>query len=117
MALPRELYILEIDYEDGDGSKERPVLVLIEEDNKCTLIPITSQPPKDPPVKYFDKAKEPITKWKKYGLDEKSYAKCANVKAYESSIFNKKKPIGIMDEDEFDRITEKICWYILKPPK
>lgn len=100
MALPKELYILEIDYDDGNGSKERPVLVLIDKDDRCTVAPITSQPPDDPPIKYFDKAKEPIFKWKKYGLDEMSYAKCANVKTYESSIISKKKPIGIMDEDE-----------------
>ncbi|MDP2892058.1 MAG: type II toxin-antitoxin system PemK/MazF family toxin [Bacillota bacterium] len=112
MVLQGEFYVLEIDYEDEDGSKERPVLVLIYEDNMCTIVPTTSQPPEDPPVKYFDKAKEPIYKWKEYGLDEMSYLKCANIKVYDSSALNNKKPIGIMDEDEFDRITEKICWYL-----
>lgn len=109
---PREIYIVKIAFEDIDGYKIRPVLILYSNNNIITIAPITHVAPEDPPKGYYDEAKEPIKKWRKYGLDKRSWVKCANTKTLDSSVFQNKKPIGIMDEDGFIRITERICWYL-----
>lgn len=112
MAFPRQIYMARIYFKEENGYKYRPVLVLREDKNGYIIVPITSQPPENPPTKYHDIAKEPILKWDKYGLDEESYAMCANAKPYDALIFRYKQPIGIMDVDEFTKIVEKVYSYL-----
>ncbi len=112
MPHQREIFIIEVEFEDIDGYKDRPVLILFQCDHLYTIVPITHVAPKNPPRNYFDEAKELIVNWKKYGLDRQSWVKCANTKNYDGSIFVGKQPVGIMDIDEFDKITEKICYYL-----
>jgi hypothetical protein len=58
MAFAREIYLIDVKFEDQDCSKERPVLVLLINGSALTIAPITSEAPPSNPTKYYDKAKE-----------------------------------------------------------
>lgn len=70
MPHQREIFIIEVEFEDIDGYKDRPVLILFQCDHLYTIVPITHVAPKNPPLNYFDEAKELIVNWKKYGLED-----------------------------------------------
>jgi mRNA interferase MazF len=104
----KEVFITKVYFKGQTGIyKTRPVLILNYDDVRdvCTLVEITSVAPKDPP-KYYDTFKEEIMYWELCGLDEKSYVKCKNVHNVHGLELNQK--IGIMHDDDFYRIVEKI---------
>lgn len=102
-----DIYSANVFYQKTSGpSKARPVLII--NDNSIggyTIVEITSISPKDPPG-YYDKFKEEIKKWSKYGLHEKSYVKCRNIHNIKGVRFI--KYIGTVDSDEFEHIVNKI---------
>jgi len=110
MPESRDIYIVRIYYKGQSGTfKSRPILILNNLGNGwVTIAEITSVPPKQPPS-YYDKYKEPIIKWAKYGLTELSFIKCKNIHNIEESRLYRK--IGTIDEDEFINIIDKIDSY------
>jgi mRNA interferase MazF len=103
----QDIYSIKIFYKGTGGtSKVSPVLIINDTPiGKYTIVELTSIAPKDPPS-FYDKFKEKIEKWNKYGLDEPSYAKCKNVHVINNTRFI--KYIGTMDLDEFEHIVDKI---------
>lgn len=106
----KAIYLVRIYYKGQSGIfKSRPVLILNNLGNGwVTIAEITSTPPKQPPS-HFDKIKEPIIKWAEYGLTNPSFIKCKNLHNIEISRLYQK--IGIMEDDEFFNIIEKIYSY------
>lgn len=106
----KDIYLVRIYYKEQSGIfKSRAVLILNNLGNGwVTIAEITSIPPKRPPS-HFDKFKEPIIKWGEYGLTNPSFIKCKNLHNIEISRLYQK--IGIMDDDEFLNIIEKIYSY------
>jgi len=106
----KDIYLVRIYFKGQSGTfKTRPVLILNNlSDGWVTIAEITSVPPKQPPS-HYDKFKEPILKWAECGLTNPSFIKCKNIHNIEiSRLFQK---IGIMDDDEFINIIEKIDSY------
>lgn len=102
-----DIYSIKVFYQGTTGPyKTRPVLIINNTpDKKYTIIELTSVSPKDPPG-YYDRFKEKVEKWDKYGLDKQSYVKCKNIHNVEDVDFL--EYIGTMDLDEFERIIDKI---------
>lgn len=103
----KDIYLVRIYYTGQSGAfKSRPVLILNNLGNGwVTIVEITTVPPKQPPS-HYDKFKEPIIRWAQYGLAYPSFIKCKNIHNIEiSRLFQK---IGIMADDEFINIIEKI---------
>jgi len=110
MPESRDIYLVRIYYKGQSGTfKSRPVLILNTFSNGwVTIAEITSVPPRQPPS-YYDKYKEPIVKWTRYGLTEPSFLKCKNIHNIKESRLSCK--IGTFDEDEFINIIDKINSY------
>lgn len=106
----KDIYLVQIYYKGQLGAfKSRPVLILNTLGNGwVTIAEITSVPPKKPPS-HYDKFKEPIIRWDAYGLANPSFIKCKNIHNIETLRLFKK--IGIMDDEEFMNIIEKIDLY------
>lgn len=68
---PYQLYMADVPYDDGDGYKYRPALILLPETKKTQIFKVTTQ--------YADKSAEiqdvyyPIVNWEKAGLKYPSY--------------------------------------------
>lgn len=106
MPNSKDIYKAKI-YFRGKGSpfKTRPILVLANNGNMCTIVELTSVGPKEPPS-YFDQFKEEVIGWNKYGLEEPSWAKCTNIHNVEGIELNNK--IGVMGDDAFNTIVNRI---------
>lgn len=106
-----DICIARIYYRGTSGPfKDRPVLILNNDNNGLfTIVEITSVAPKKPP-KYYDTVKEEIKGWQEYGLDDPSWVKCKNVhNVFSPRFYNK---IGTMkDTEEFEHIVNKIDEY------
>lgn len=107
MPNSKDIYLVRMYYKgQSEAFKSRPVLILNNLGNGwVTIVEITSVPPKQPPS-HYDKFKEPIIKWKQCGLANPSFIKCKNIHNIEISRLFKK--IGIMEDDEFINIIDKI---------
>lgn len=102
-----DVCLVKIYYKGTSGPyKKRPVLIFNTIGSYYTITEITSVPPKVPPG-FYDQFKEPIHNWQACGLDESSYAKCANTHNVEKVRFVRK--LGTMDADDFMCIVERIA--------
>lgn len=104
-----EVYLVKIYFKGQEGdNKLRPVVIINIDDEKIinTIAEITSIPPNG---SYYSQFKEKIKEWQQCGLDKISYVKCRNV----HNVDNDKlfQQIGIMAEDDFIRIIDKIVEY------
>lgn len=104
-----EVWTARIYFKGNSGiNKPRPVLVVnVDEENNYTIQEITSVKPKEPPT-FYDNFKELIDKWKESGLDEPSYVKCAPSNTHKVERIRLHGYVGVMAEEDFENIIEKI---------
>lgn len=107
------IYTGVFDYEDKpEESKKRLILLtdIVGENSDIGLVTqITSQPPKEPP-RYHDQYKKPILKVAEYGLRKKSFVRVNKNSFVPLNALT--KPIGQMDDDEFQLFAIAIMKYI-----
>lgn len=105
-----EIWTARIYFKGRSGrNKARPILIVnYHEDNGLyTIQEITTEEPKEP-ITYFEACKEFVKKWSEAGLDDESYVKCSPTNTHRIERTRLKKYVGVMDEDDFENIIEKI---------
>ena len=89
---PMQIFIASIPYDDGNGEKTRPALVIKPSLTKTGVLKITSQyESKSPAIQrlYFT-----IKHWREAGLNKPSYVDIHTVYAISTSTITARRPIG-----------------------
>lgn len=71
-----DLFYFDVAYDDDPSKfKNRPVLLLAEEDGNILLLISTTTRARNHPLKWYDYYKIPIQNWRKTGLQEASWCR------------------------------------------
>lgn len=108
-----DLFYFYVAYEDNPSEyKNRPVLLLEENQNNVLLLIATTSQPRKHPLRWYDKYKIPIHNWRKSGLTKASWCLGANLirlpRKEVESIITKDDYIGKVHPIDFNFIIDEL---------
>ncbi|MDR1891456.1 MAG: hypothetical protein LBQ48_00345 [Oscillospiraceae bacterium] len=95
-----DIYLAYMVFDDGNGGKEPPVLIMDLEDDLAAIYNVTSQYEKK--SEYIRSLYYPIKNWKEAGLDKQSYVDTVKARYVSQKSLENKTPIGTLSE--YDKI-------------
>ena len=103
--LPKEVWYAECPFEEIDGSKDRPVIVIRVNDATCAVLSMkvtSTEPYSEFEIELFD--------WEKIPLNHKSTADASQVMFIAKEQFRRK--IGRLSDDDWENVTDLYGRYL-----
>lgn len=108
-----DVFYFDVKYEgDPSNLKNRPVLLLSEDEDNMLFMVSTTTKPRYHPFKWYDYSKIPINNWRRIGFSKPSWCLAEYLislpRKEVESLVNEDDYIGVMNTDDFNKIIEKV---------